>query len=212
MAHNDCGKTPPRRGFTLVELLVVIVIIAIGLWVLLPAIQAAREAQRRASCLKNCHQWGLALQNYASTYANSLPPSAGVFTTPTGQKTVGGYSFIVNVLPFMEHSPLYSNPPFPPIPNGDIDAAASGDAKLTSWMNRQLKELVCPSNRNPVFQNPTADPPQFALTNYKALGASTRDSLVMAADPNAKPPYGTAKIHPNGGLYPSDKPAASESE
>ena len=88
-------------------------------------------------------------------------------------------------------------------PNGNIDAAAAGNKHLADAMNTQLKQLICPSNRNPTFQNPTADPPQFALTNYKAMGASQRDSLLMAANPTAKPPYGTAKIHPDGGLYPS---------
>jgi hypothetical protein len=72
-------------------------------------------------------------------------------------------------------------------------------------MNMSLNEWTCPSNPHKTFQNPKASPPQFALTNYKAVGASTRNSLLLAADPSAAPPYGTAKIHPDGALYPSDK-------
>ena len=91
------GHKTSSRGFTLVELLVVIAIIGILIGLLLPAINAAREAGRRASCLNKGHQLGLALQNYASTYRNSFPPAATVFGTTT-TKSVGGYSFLVKIV------------------------------------------------------------------------------------------------------------------
>src|SRR4051794_15680274 len=76
------------RGFTLIELLVVIAIIAVLIGLLLPAVQAAREAARRAQCVNNLKQLGLAAQNYISTY-NVIPPG-DMYPAGTNQKGANG--------------------------------------------------------------------------------------------------------------------------
>ena len=66
-------KLGSSRGFTLIELLVVIAIIAILAAILFPVFAQAREAARKASCLSNCKQLGLAMQMYAQDYDENLP-------------------------------------------------------------------------------------------------------------------------------------------
>lgn len=89
-----------KRGFTLVELLVVIAIIGVMVGLLLPAVQAAREAARRMSCSNNMKQLGLALHNYHDTH-KSLPFRMG---GPSYNQWVSG---LVMLLPFMEQGPLW---------------------------------------------------------------------------------------------------------
>ncbi len=88
------------RGFTLVELLVVIAIIGILVALLLPAIQAAREAARRTQCSNNLKQIGLAMQNYHDTF-NTLPNS---YFNWGGEPR---WAWSAVILPFMEESALY---------------------------------------------------------------------------------------------------------
>ena len=88
-----------RRGFTLVELLVVIAIIGILVALLLPAIQAAREAARRTQCVNNLKQIGLGMHNYHDTF-NCLPPA----TMTTGSH---GATAFVRMLPFVEQGAVY---------------------------------------------------------------------------------------------------------
>ncbi len=96
------------RGFTLVELLVVIAIIGILVALLLPAVQAAREAARRMSCGNNLKQLGLAMQNYHDTH-KTFPPD-GIYGRqgPFPQRAYH-HTWCEMILPFMEQLPLYDS-------------------------------------------------------------------------------------------------------
>jgi len=89
-----------RRGFTLIELLVVISIVGILTALLLPAVQAAREAARRTTCASQLKNIGLALHNHAEA-RNTFP--LGVDVHP-----IGG-SFFIKILPYIEQTPLYNS-------------------------------------------------------------------------------------------------------
>jgi prepilin-type N-terminal cleavage/methylation domain-containing protein/prepilin-type processing-associated H-X9-DG protein len=101
---EPCSPSPFRRlgGFTLIELLVVISIIAVLIGLLLPAVQAAREAGRRAQCTNNLKQLGLAALNYESTNG-CYPPNLLSLVGPGG--TNGAF---VRMLPFLEQGALFN--------------------------------------------------------------------------------------------------------
>lgn len=99
-----------RRGFTLVELLVVITIIAILIAMLLPAVQSAREAARQTQCSNNMKQLGLACLNYESQYG-AFPPSSyhPVGTTRPGMLRTHACNWVISILPFLEQQAVYES-------------------------------------------------------------------------------------------------------
>jgi len=99
-----------RRGFTLIELLVVIAIIAVLISLLLPAVQSAREAARRAQCTNNMKQIGIACHNYLDTQGVFPPGAISIFTP---DNSVDGWSsnfftWSVLILPQMEGNTTYN--------------------------------------------------------------------------------------------------------
>ena len=159
-------------GFTLVELLVVIAIIGILVAMLLPAVQAAREAGRRMQCGNNIKQIGVAFHNYHDAH-KQFPPGASQLQAATGGLSDEGgglhrgakHSWHVCILPFLEEAAIYDRLDFasPPVgPNGPhIRETLINGVKLAGTTVPYAK---CPSDASPaVAQSP--DGP-VAWTNY----------------------------------------------
>jgi len=166
---------PARRGFTLVELLVVIAIIAVLIGLLLPAVQAAREAARRASCSSNLRQLGLAVQNHHSsrqTLPLSVSPWANEAASPIPRHGAG---WIAQSLPFLEQAAMFDQlaahfgTAF--VSGGGINAPECRPTIATT-----LSVLACPSDTGPAT---STGQHQFsgvnvALTDYKGVLGSNR--------------------------------------
>lgn len=126
-----------RRGFTLVELLVVIAIIGILIALLLPAVQAAREAARRSQCTNNLKQLGLALHNYHDTY-NEFP--AGGADTGNGSREMWGWGAFI--LPFIEESNLYEQLR---VSQQDLTVTLN-NTSLRPLVQTAIEGFICPSD------------------------------------------------------------------
>jgi len=161
------GKPKPRHGFTLVELLVVIAIIGILIALLLPAVQAAREAARRSQCSNKFKQIGVALHNYHDSHGQ-FPPAVlnpGLYVTTYWPGEVRNHTAHLMILPFMEQKEIYDRIDFR-LPTGPCDPFGTGGAlapgteqmnqmsPYESVTNHHLECYECPSEPWPDWYNP----------------------------------------------------------
>jgi len=179
-----------HKGFTLVELLVVIAIIGILVALLLPAIQAAREAARRSSCANNLKNLGLAVLNHHDVMRHFPVSYGGPYA---GEATVAqtGGGWILNTLPQLEEQPLFDQFKQAGAFNGrmragtaNANAAGNGLYSVTNGlscptlMQTQLNVLRCPSDgADQRLRDDQAEwddrtggaPVMVAVTNYKGV-------------------------------------------
>ncbi len=172
LSKNGLPDRKRHNGFTLVELLVVIAIIGVLVALLLPAIQAAREAARRIQCQSQLHNLGLAVANYESARKN-LPPSSQMQRGSGGRGGVSNsltmysgqqLSWIVQVLPYVELQSLYDQ--------FNLDESVFNQNVNFAPEAQQPTVLLCPSDGavNRVYQNPTyTNDRPLAKGNYVAF-------------------------------------------
>lgn len=168
---NQCSRAPalaPRRAFTLVELLVVIAIIGILVALLLPAVQAAREAARRTQCSNQIKQWGLAAHNYHDSF-QAFPMTNAQNYLPNTQ----GFSPQARLLPFIEQANLqgqldFSQPAF----TGPFNALVP-NPQFAATFAAPLKVALCPSDPAKVL-NMGAGGSNYSGLNYMvSMGSGT---------------------------------------
>jgi prepilin-type N-terminal cleavage/methylation domain-containing protein/prepilin-type processing-associated H-X9-DG protein len=150
-----------RRGFTLIELLVVIAIIGVLIALLLPAVQSAREAARRAQCTNNLKQIGLAMHNYHQA-TNVIPWGDGPWWNEWSAHTL--------LLPYLEQGPIYNAINFGnALPYGGQPFPLYHPANTTAAY-RQISGFLCPSDSDRL-----TDP--NGHNNYMANSGSAPNSM-----------------------------------
>jgi len=176
-----------ERGFTLVELLVVIAIIGILIALLLPAVQAAREAGRRAQCSNNLRQLALAVHLYHDTN-NMMPPGStgpaapgqvNVIIDPNNGADRVGWSWITMCMPYVEQTSTYNQINWDAPPWDTTTTANNPVANRTLVLNFRMPNLLCPTRRQSSSIRYATGPPWFTGGNFW-VGAQSTDYVIVS--------------------------------
>lgn len=184
-----------RSGFTLVELLVVIAIIGVLVALLLPAVQAAREAARRSQCTNNLKQIGLGVHNYESSQKvipyNRYSGGYGIPDTAWGSAQVGGgglpcraWSWLSSILPHIEQGAIYDQGQIPKSPLGTSAAISA-----------VIPAFQCPSDEL-AGNNPINRANTWYIKGVRNIGMTNYDG-VMGSQSNV-PPYNFPNVDGTG--------------
>jgi len=160
-----------RSGFTLIELLVVIAIIGVLIALLLPAVQAAREAARRSQCTNNLKQMGLALHNYESS--NGVLPPGGQGTnfmsSPAATTFRDGYGLFPRILQYVEGGNVFN------AVNFSLDYNHESGSNKTAF-GTVISMFLCPSSvRQGNDGRDALDPAESALPANLQFGYGVQD-------------------------------------
>ncbi|OJW17834.1 MAG: hypothetical protein BGO49_30535 [Planctomycetales bacterium 71-10] len=181
-------KRGRRGGFTLIELLTTTGILSILIALALPAVQSAREAARRSTCLGNLRQIGIALQSYEALH-HAFPPALtsqkrhdGADATP-GVDYFGKFSFLLRLLPHLEQSPVFAAINFDVgcdfmdgLGTGEPSAPYSGFPQNTTAYTTTLAAFLCPSD---------GSPPARGAVNYRGCTGEGGEYITSAEFPDS---------------------------
>ena len=197
-----------KKGFTLVELLVVIAIIGILIAMLLPAVQAAREAARRMSCSNNLKQIGLSLQNYHSAHG-SFPygarPGANLSSTMNSMRT--GCNWRVATLPYSEQGTLFEKLNFETgmfAPDSSNSNIFTGNEFMT---NLVVAMYICPSSSEDPLKSVDVGSSQADTAqkhDYVGITGAYESALGTIKDPYCGAGGEKGVVASNGLLVPND--------
>ncbi len=168
-----------KRGFTIVEFLVVVAIIGALLALLLPAVQQAREAARRTQCKNNLKQLGLAIYNYMDVF-QTFPPGFVVGTNGVYH----GWSWSIVILPYLDCSPYYNQINFGSGLQNEFDRPQ---------MNPKIYTFLCPS-----------DPRFSRIEHAHVVSTGVQEGVVVPGTMDAANTFSRSHYFGNAGYLPAD--------